>query len=203
MQHLYMDAYQLSANTSQLRMAVPPDQEQLLIIKSGRLAISLKDTLFEIGPASIVLLMPGESYSISNPGNENTAYYQLGYRARTAADHQRGTLGGGSMVRDESKLPFRPHDRGGVKNYFQRPTAMSKRFEMHVTTLKEGIKSHEPHTHRAEEIVLVISNETEMQIADKFYKGKVGDIYYLGSQVSHAIQNVGKGNCSYFAFQFE
>jgi (S)-ureidoglycine aminohydrolase len=69
--------------------------------------------------------------------------------------------------------------------------------------LKEGLKSHDPHTHRAEEIVLVIDGQTEMELGSKLYKGTVGDIYYLGSNISHAIRNDGKGLCSYFAFQFE
>ncbi len=118
-------------------------------------------------------------------------------------DLARGQASGGSFVKDWNKIPFKPHDKGGIRNYFEKETAMSKRFEMHVTTLKEGIKSHEPHTHRAEEIVLVIENKTEMQMDDKFYKGGPGDIYYLGSNVSHAIRNDGKGTCTYFAFQFE
>jgi len=108
-----------------------------------------------------------------------------------------------SFVKDWNKIEFKPHDKGGIRHYFERPTAMCKRLEMHVTTLKEGIKSHEPHQHRAEEIVLIIDNKTEMQIADKFYKGGSGDMYYLGSNVSHAIRNDGKGTCMYFAFQFE
>ena len=60
-----------------------------------------------------------------------------------------------------------------------------------------------PHQHRAEEIVLVTENKTEMQIGYKFYKGAAGDIYYIGSNILHSIRNDGKGNCSYFAFQFE
>ena len=74
---------------------------------------------------------------------------------------------------------------------------------MHVTTLNEGIKSHEPHTHRAEEIILVIDNKTEMQIGSDFYKGVTGDIYYVASNIAHAIRNDGVGPCMYFAFQFE
>jgi (S)-ureidoglycine aminohydrolase len=42
-----------------------------------------------------------------------------------------------------------------------------------------------------------------MQIADRFYKGNTGSIYYLGSNVPHAIQNDAIGTCTYFAFQFE
>jgi (S)-ureidoglycine aminohydrolase len=92
---------------------------------------------------------------------------------------------------------------GGRRDYFERPTAMQKRFEMHVTTLKEGIRSHDPHTHRAEEIVLMIEGDTEMQAGEKNFKGKTGDFFYLGSHVIHAIRNEGTQPCMYFAFQFE
>jgi (S)-ureidoglycine aminohydrolase len=80
---------------------------------------------------------------------------------------------------------------------------MSKRFEMHVTTLNEGLKSHDPHTHRAEEIVLMINGNSEMQIGENFYKGSVGDLFFLGSNIPHAIRNVGAGSCMYFAIQWE
>ena len=80
---------------------------------------------------------------------------------------------------------------------------MCKRFEMHVTTLKEGLKSHDPHIHRAAEIIIVIDGNTEMLIGDKLYKGEKGSVYYLPSNVLHGIQNKGVTTCSYFAFQFE
>ena len=42
---------------------------------------------------------------------------------------------------------------------------------------KRGIKSHgAPQASDAEEIVLIIDNKTEMQIADKFYKGGTGSV---------------------------
>ena len=80
---------------------------------------------------------------------------------------------------------------------------MSKRFEMHVTTLNEGLQSHDPHTHAAEEIILIIDNQAEMQIGDRFLKGKAGDVYYVGSNVLHGIRNDGTVPCTYFAYQFE
>jgi (S)-ureidoglycine aminohydrolase len=80
---------------------------------------------------------------------------------------------------------------------------MCERFEMHVTTLNEGLKSHDPHTHRPAEIILIIEGNTEMQIGDDFYQGTQGDLYFVASEVPHAIRNTGKSACSYFAFQFE
>jgi (S)-ureidoglycine aminohydrolase len=80
---------------------------------------------------------------------------------------------------------------------------MTKRLDMHVTTLKAGLKSHEPHTHRAAEMVVMIDGHTEMQIGQKFYKGNEGDVYYLASNVLHGIRNIGSVPCTYFAIQFE
>ena len=191
----------LASIAGNLSLQVPADQEILIIVRSGKLELTLKDTVRFLGPASIALLMPGESYAIRNRGDEKVTWYQMHYRSKLPVNDV--GLAGGSMAKDETQIPFRAHDRGGVKSYFERPTAMCRRFEMHVTTLKEGLKSHDPHTHRAAEIIVVISNETEMLIGSNLYKGKAGDIYYLGSNVLHGIQNVGKGNCSYFAFQFD
>ena len=163
----------------------------------------MKDSSWSIGAGSIALLMPGEKYSMQNTGKDSCTYYSMKYRSTLPADEARGKAAGGSVVKDWNKVAFKPHDRGGVRNYFVRPTVMLKRFDIHVTTLKEGIKSHEPHTHKAEEIVLVIDNKTEMQVGDKYYAGGNGNIYYLGSNVPHALRNNGTGTCTYFAIQFE
>jgi len=199
---------QMSANTLMLskkktRLQVPANEEHLMIIKSGQLIIQVKDSNWTVGPGSVALLMPGEKYSLQNIVNDACNFYEMKYRSKLWVNITRAKASGGSQVKDWSKIEFKAHDKGGIRNFFERPTAMCKRFEMHVTTLKQGIKSHDPHTHRAEEIILVIDNRTQMQIADKFYKGNTGSIYYLGSNISHAIQNDGLGTCTYFAFQFE
>jgi (S)-ureidoglycine aminohydrolase len=203
MEYLQMNAIAVTPGKKKINLQVPDNEEHLLLMKSGKLTISIKDSTWTIAGGSIALLMPGEMYTVQNATNDSCTYYLMKYRSKSPIDIARGNGSGGSLVKDWDKIMFKPHDKGGIRNYVERPTAMCKRFEMHVTTLKEGIKSHEPHTHRAEEIVLIIDNKTEMQIGDKFNKGGTGDIYYLGSNVPHAIQNDAKGTCTYFAFQFE
>jgi len=100
-------------------------------------------------------------------------------------------------------IKYKPHDKGGIRNFFNQETEECHRFEMHVTNLNAGIKSHEPHTHRAGEFVLVTKGNTEMEIAGKKYQGNEGDLYFLESEVSHAIKNIGTEQCQYFAFQME
>ncbi len=204
MESLEMSARELKTSKRELLLLVPPLTEQLLIIKSGTITIGMQDSTWTIGTGSVVLLMPGQRCWLKKANdNEAATYYLMKYKSRLPTDPIRGQNAGGSFVKDWNNILFKPHDKGGIRNFFERATAMCKRFEMHVTTLNEGFKSHDPHTHRAEEIILVMEGKTEMQIGDAFYKGSAGTIYYLGSQVAHAIRNDGTGSCTYFAFQFE
>lgn len=202
MQWLQMSANVL-ASAQKLIAEVPAYEEQLMIVKSGRLQLFLKDSAYTIGAGSIALLMPGEHLSLQNGSGEPCRFYLMKYRSKLPLDAERGKAAGGSLVKDRNGIAFNPHDKGGRRDFFERPTAVCRRMEMHVSTLNPGLKSHDPHTHRAEEIVLVTDGETEMQIRDAFYKGEAGSIYYLGSNVSHAIQNKGTEACTYFAIQFE
>lgn len=69
--------------------------------------------------------------------------------------------------------------------------------------MNPAIKSHEPHTHQPAEIVIMMEGTTEMEIGDGIYPGQVGDIYFLGSNIPHAIRNTGSKPCMYLAFQWE
>lgn len=203
MEWLKVSANELVFSNTNNKMTVPANEEHLYIVKNGTLNININDSGNDLVGGSIALLMPGESFFLQNKNTEPCGYYVMKYRSRLPMDMDRGKKAGGSFVKDWNKIEFKPHDRGGIRNYFERATAMSKRFEMHVTTLKGSIKSHEPHTHRAEEIVLMIEGNTEMQIGQQFYQGKNGSVFYLGSNVSHAIRNKNTEPCMYFAFQFE
>ena len=200
---LQMSANTMAGNIPPVSRLVPSDEEHLILLKDGVLTISFNDSTWSIGKGSIALLLPETRYVLQNQSADSCSFQVMKYRSRYGTDLKRGQAHGGSFVRDWKKIPFYPHNRGGIRNYCERPTAMAKRFEMHVTTLKEGIKSHEPHTHRAEEIVLILDNKTEMQIGNSFFRGGAGDIYFLASNVPHAIQNIGTSPCIYFAFQFE
>lgn len=203
MEYLHMATNAIAPSKRQTNVEVPLNEEHLLLVKDGMITIQIYDSIWSVGGGSIALLMPGTKYTVQNESRDSCNYFTMKYRSKSPVDVVRGNAAGGPLVIDWDKIFFKRHDRGGIRNYFDRATAMSKRFEMHVTTLNEGIKSHEPHTHRAEEIVLIIDNKTEMQIGDKLYKGSAGDLYYLGSNVPHAVRNDGKGTCTYFAFQFE
>ncbi len=203
MEWLQMNAMALSASAKANKLHVPINEEHLYIVKKGLLTIELNDSVYTLTPGSIALLLPEEQFSIQAENRGACEYYVMKYRSREPIDLHKGKVSGGSFIKDWNKISFSPHDKGGIRRYFERPTAMMKRMEMHVSTLNAGLKSHDPHAHRAAEIVLMIEGDTEMQIGEGVYKGKPGSVYYLSSNILHAIRNIGAAPATYFAFQFE
>jgi (S)-ureidoglycine aminohydrolase len=79
---------------------------------------------------------------------------------------------------------------------------MMGRFDIHVTQLNEGFNSHPPHTHKLEEIILMLDGNAEMTVGTDHQKANAGDVVWMGSMVSHNLTNVGKTPCLYFAIQW-
>lgn len=177
--------------------------EYMLIVKAGEVEVSLNEATSTVGSGSIMLVLPGDTWSLKNADTKTSEFYILKYKSKSKPDPTRGAESGGSIVLDFDKLEYNEHDRGGIRNYFRRKTTMCPYYEMHVTNLNGGIKSHEPHTHKAAEIVLMIKGDTGMQIGNNFFQGSEGDIYFLESDISHAIENTGTEQCMYFAYQWE
>ncbi|MDL5512713.1 cupin domain-containing protein [Arenibacter sp. M-2] len=177
------------------------DREQILIVKEGQIQVKVKGKNKMVGKNSVIVIMPGDKGAVKSITPKST-YYTMIYKSKSELDLKRGKKDGGSQIVDFAALEFKAHDKGGVRNYFHRSTAMCPYYEMHVTTLNPDIKSHEPHTHYAAEVVLVISGQTEMEIGNEVYRANKGDLYFLPSNVPHAIKNVGSEPCEYFAFQW-
>lgn len=197
----------IHATTVQPHQAPHPahkhDDEELIIIKEGELTVTIAGKTKTLGPGSVALMLPGDEHGFDNKGNVPVTYYVMRYTARNPVDTLRGRQAGGSFWIDWKEVAFKSHDKGGIRRMFDRATAMTKRFEMHVTTLNEGLWSHPPHTHRAAEILLVVESTTQESISDTLHAATVGDLIFLESNVPHALKNTGKGACMYFAFQFE
>lgn len=179
------------------------DDEELIIIKEGKLTVTIAGKTKTLGAGSIALMMPGDEHGFANQEDVPATYYVMRYTAKEPVDLARGQKAGGSFWVDWNDVAFNPHDKGGIRRMFDRPTAMTKRFEMHVTTLNQGLWSHPPHTHRAAEILLMKDNSSQESIDGKLYAATTGDLIFLESNVPHALQNTSQGSCTYFAFQFE
>src|SRR5690606_41558012 len=92
---------------------------------------------------------------------------------------------------------------GGVRPYFDRPTATCERLEMHVPNLDRKVASHEPHSHTETEILLMISGESAQMIDGKEYTAKAGDFYFMEPESIHGIRNTSDKPTTYFAFKWQ
>ncbi|MCB0610351.1 MAG: cupin domain-containing protein [Lewinella sp.] len=197
-ERMLVEAVTLNPGKSTANLATAVN-EALLIVKTGKVSISINGEKQLLGPGSVALVLPGDENSVENTGTEDATFFVMQYRAR----EDPGKKSEPSLMMDWEKVAFRAHDKGGIRNFFNRPTGMCRRLEMHVTTLNAGIKSHEPHIHRAAEMVLMVEGETEMQIGDQFFPGAAGDLFFLASNVPHAIRNTGSKPCVYYAIQLD
>lgn len=190
--------YRRLTHTSQVH-----DLEELIIVKGGRLMVEANGEKRTVGPGSVLLILPGVQHSLENAGSDRVTYYSFQYLSRKTPDVLRGDSTGASMIIDWDEVTFHPHDKGGIRNFIDRPTTMCERLEIHMTTLNAGLTSHDPHRHRAAEMVLMIEGDAQMVIGETKSKISDGDLVYLASEVLHGISNTGSAPCRYYAIQFQ
>ncbi len=174
------------------------DVEECIIVKEGIMKVTIEDRSVILSAGGVVLLMPRQMHSVQNAGNGNLTYYVMRYKSKKQMEIARGESAGGSLILNADSLSLKPNSRGAVRRYFDRPTAMCERFEMHMTQLNTKGPSHEPHAHEETEIVMVLSGRTEMTIDSQEYNGVAGDFYLINSQLMHGVRNASHEPCSYF-----
>jgi len=178
-------------------------EEEFIIIKEGSLKVTIKDSSWILGPGSIAVMMPGDMHGFVNAGDTRATYYVIKSKSKADTNGDRGKNAGGSFVINANDIAYKENPKGGRKQYFERATAMMQRLEMHQTTLNESIRSHDPHTHVAGELMIVTNGNADIQIGEAHYNMFPGDLVLLNSGVLHAPKNNGKGSCTYFAIQFQ
>ena len=194
--------------TTQIKGAKPApphaqeDIEEVIIVKEGTMKFTMDGEEAILGPGSVILIPPLAMQALQNVGDGPLTYYVMMFRAKKPMNMERVNKAGGHLFVDADQLEMKPTSKGGRIHYFDRPTAMCEKFEMHVTQLNEKGPSHAPHKHVDSEIILVIEGETEMTIDGKNYQGSAGDLYFINSEEMHGIRNVSDKPCKYFAFRW-
>ena len=97
----------------------------------------------------------------------------------------------GPTAFDWKDMKETPTDVGSVRNIVRQPTATLDELEMHVTTLKPGIASHEPHRHPNEEIVVIREGTVEVLIDGTWKRVGPGSVVFNASNSLHGLRNVG------------
>ena len=179
------------------------DTEEVIIVKQGMVKLTINGHRTTIGPSSVAVIMPGDEHGIENDGNENATYYIVKMKSQDKTNRERAEKAGGSFIVNWDTVAVKKTDKGQHRDIFDRPTSQFARFDVHATTLNAGQVSHAPHTHRSEEMLVMIKGNVQMNIDNKFYKAAAGDVIFLNSEIPHALNNTGNTACEYFAFQWK
>jgi (S)-ureidoglycine aminohydrolase len=178
------------------------DEDELLIVKEGQVKITINGVSKVMGRGSVAYAIPGEEHGIENAGTTQATYYVFKYKSNLPTNMERAKQNGGSFMINWDTVKVAKTDKGQRREFFNKPTSQLVKFEMHTTALNPGLDSHPPHTHKEEEVVLILKGNVTMHIGDNFYKAGPGDVIFLSSGVSHALMNTGNEQCEYFAFQW-
>lgn len=176
-------------------------KELFFIVKSGPVEVQLNNIVKQLDKGSVVFILPGDEVVFKNTHLDPIEFYEMQMQS-ASPDQQRGHSAGSSFMMDWYDMVYRPHDRGGVRQLFDRKTVMTNRFDIHITSLNPGISSHPPHTHVNEEIILMIDGEGEMIFGDKKQHIATGDAAWVESMIPHNITNMANRPAVYFAIQW-
>ncbi len=204
----HLKHFRIHATTVEAGIAPNPphpnkDADELIIVKEGKVEFTIGDKTKVIEAGGVAVVLADEVHSLKNIGDKPATYYVFRYQAKTLTDLERGKKAGGSMLINASDSLYKPHDKGGRRNFYNRPSTQCSIFEMHTTTLKAGLESHQPHTHATEEALLITKGTITMVIDCKIYQAKAGDLVILTSNIPHALINTTGGECAYFAFTWK
>jgi len=176
--------------------------EQLIVVKSGNIKLILKDTSQIVGGGSIALVLAGDKISFKNSSNEPATWYVINYQSVNPPDMQRAHDAGPSFIKNWDLLKVNRSAKGETRSLFDRPTSMFGRFEVHATALNPGYASHDPHTHRVEELILMLKGSVLETIGEDKIDAHAGDCIYLQSQILHRPINNANEQCYYLAIQW-
>ncbi len=178
--------------------------ESLIIMKSGQVNQVVGHKNKVMGPGSVTLMMPGEKFQVNNNGDSPADFYVILWRVKDFYSRHipQSDKSASSHLINWKELTYEETAKGGYRHVIRQPTNMLTEFEMHVTTLEEEKRSHPPHTHLDEEIILVRFGEVEEFIDGQLYEADEGSLIFLRSMVPHGIRNIGKGSCEYYAFRW-
>lgn len=176
--------------------------EKLLIVKSGLIKLTIDGKSETLVPGSVAVLHPDTEYSVANADTVPSTVYAFRFISKSGFKKDASDLGPGSFAVNWDDLEYKPSEIGGRRDNFDCPTAMMNRFEFHTSTLNAGLTNHRAHTHRAEEMVLVLRGKVEMLIGEENLTATAGDVFFIEAEILHSLRNVGDETTEYFAFQW-
>lgn len=176
--------------------------DELIIIKEGSVEIQVNAEQKILGKGSVIVAGSEDEVFISNKNTTNAVFYLFSFKPFYTKKETWTPSKVSPLFIDWNNLEFKPSENGGRRNLMKQMTSSLKELEIHVTTLKEGVSSHAPHSHPDEEIILVRKGSVEMNIKGEPYNLGSGSIIFVTSDDPHGLRNAGAGQCEYYAIRW-
>ena len=177
--------------------------ETFMLVKEGKLWVTLNGVSRALGPGSVALALPGDRIINSPMGGTPATYYLFTYRSKAPMDLNRGKQAGGSFMVDFDEQSEKSTASGVQRPMLNRPTAMFKRFESHWSSVNEGLRNHQTHTHRADEFMMMTRGNVAVLIGSTEPPATASDVVFLGSMIPHSLASKGPGPAQYLVIQGE
>jgi (S)-ureidoglycine aminohydrolase len=181
---------------------VPRATDELIIVKEGSAEIKVNDETKVLGEGSVVVASAGDKVTITNRQKTSIVYYSFLFKPFVPLVHKQTEPEVSPLFVDWKTVEFKPNETGGRRDIMRQATSSLRELEIHVTTLKEGVASHPPHHHPDEEFVLMRSGLAEMDLDGNHFRGGTGSLFFLASEGSHGLGNIGNSACEYFAIRW-
>lgn len=175
--------------------------ERLVLVNDGTLGMKIAEEEAALSQRSVGWIPAGKPIRIAVGNGNRASFFIIEWRSDEVSEEY-VPIDTHPVLFDYAALEFRENPRGGRRDVMRAPTQTLRELEMHITTLKEGEKSHDPHVHADEEIILVLEGEVEEMINGTPYRLGPGSVIYLAAFDPHGIRNAGKGNCEYYAIRW-
>ncbi|WP_114749645.1 cupin domain-containing protein [Pleomorphovibrio marinus] len=193
-----VDIYTLFQDKERTEESSDFGKEKLVLVIKGTLEISHANEKQQLTERSIALISKEQQAHYKNTGADNAIFYVIQWDSGNLNDA--AYENSWTFIYDE--MEFKSNVKGGRRDVMEAPTKTLSELEMHITTLLEGEKSHDPHVHPDEEIIVVLQGEVEEMINGTPYRLGPGSMIFLSAMDPHGIRNIGKGTCEYYAIRW-
>jgi quercetin dioxygenase-like cupin family protein len=107
-----------------------------------------------------------------------------------------------SSVFDWEKIAAEVTKYGAKRNVVTMPTATADQLDIHVTTVNPGQRSHDPHRHPEEEVIIVKEGAIDSMQEGVTTKVGPGSVIFEASNQLHGLANAGDTPATYFVIKW-
>lgn len=176
------------------------DKEMLVLVLEGRVQLETDNSAEVMEERSIAWLPRNKNFRMATQ-NSSASVYLIRWEVDNDAKKVASDRPEPKVFHYEA-MDFQETTKGGRRHVMREETETLEELEMHITTLKEGEKSHDPHVHADEEIILILQGEVAEHINGTEYRLGPGSLVFLSAYDPHGIRNVGEGECEYYAIRW-